>query len=281
MSARSALYVPGDAADKLAKALTKGADELIVDLEDAVPQSGKEAARATVASWLDGLAPGTARPRLWLRINPGAQGHEDLRAVVAPGLTGVCVAKAEDPADLAELDALLTSLEKERSLPDPLQLIPLLESGEALFRARELARSARVTRLQLGEADLAADLGVTPSPDGRELLWARSQVVAASAAARISPPIAPVSTDFRDLDALRESTESLRRLGFWGRACIHPAQIPVVHEVFTPSEEELAKARDIVARYDEALSTGSGVCLDASGRLIDEAVVRSARRLLS
>ena len=281
MSARSALYVPGDAADKLAKALTKGADELIVDLEDAVPQSGKEAARATVASWLGGLAPETARPRLWLRINPGAQGHEDLRAVAAPGLTGVCVAKAEDPADLAELDALLTSLEKERSIAEPLQLIPLLESGEALFRARELARSARVTRLQLGEADLAADLGVLPSPDGRELLWARSQVVAASAAARINPPIAPVSTDFRDLDALRESTESLRRLGFWGRACIHPAQIPVVHEVFTPSEEELARARDIVARYDEALSTGSGVCLDASGRLIDEAVVRSARRLLS
>ncbi|MEO3783797.1 CoA ester lyase [Actinocorallia sp. B10E7] len=281
MSARSALYVPGDAAGKLAKALAKGADELIVDLEDAVPQAGKEAARATVSSWLGGLPPEIAGPRLWVRINPGAQGHEDLRAVAAPGLTGVCVAKAEDPADLAGLDALLTSLEKERSIPEPLRLIPLLESGEALFRARELARSPRVTRLQLGEADLAADLGVTPSPDGRELLWARSQVVAASAAAKISPPIAPVSTDFRDLDALRESTEALRRLGFWGRACIHPAQIPVVHEVFTPSEEELAKARDIVARYDEALTSGTGVCLDASGRLIDEAVVRSARRLLS
>lgn len=279
MSARSALYVPGDAADKLGKALAKGADELIVDLEDAVPQTGKEAARSTVSAWLGGLAEPPA-PRLWLRINPGAQGHEDLRAVVAPGLTGVCVAKAEDPADLAELDALLASLEKERSLPKPLQLVPLLESAEAVFRARELARAPRVTRLQLGEADLSADLGVTPSPDGRELLWARSQVVAASAAAKIDPPIAPVSTDFRDLDALRASTEALRRLGFWGRACIHPAQIPVVHEVFTPTEEELARARDVVARHEEALASGSGVCLDASGRLIDEAVVRSARRLL-
>ena len=281
MTARSALYVPGDAADKLAKALARGADELIVDLEDAVPQSGKEAARATVASWLGGLPAGGAGPRLWLRINPGAQGHEDLRAVAAPGLAGVCVAKAEDPADLAELDALLTGLEAERGIAEPLRLIPLLESGEALFRARELARAPRVVRLQLGEADLAADLGVTPSPDGRELLWARSQAVAASAAAKIEPPIAPVSTDFRDLDALRESTRALRRLGFWGRACIHPAQIPVVHEVFTPIEAETARARDVLARYDEALATGSGVCLDAGGRLIDEAVVRSARRLLS
>ena len=281
MTARSALYVPGDAADKLAKALAKGADELIIDLEDAVPQAGKEAARATVASWLGDLPPEGPRPRLWVRINPGAQGHEDLRATVSPALTGFCVAKAEDPAALADLDALLTSLEKERSLSEPLQLIPLLESGEALFRARELARAPRVVRLQLGEADLAADLGVTPSPDGRELLWARSQAVAASAAAKIDPPIAPVSTNFRDLDVLRATTEDLRRLGFWGRACIHPAQIPVVHEVFTPTEEELSKARDVVTRYEEALASGSGVCLDAQGRLIDEAVVRSARRLLS
>ncbi len=279
MTARSALYVPGDAADKLAKALAKGADELIIDLEDAVPQAGKEAARATVASWLGGLPP--EGPRLWVRINPGEQGHEDLLAVVAPGLAGVCVAKAEDPADLVELDALLTRLEAERGIAEPLRLIPLLESGEALFRARELARAPRVTRLQLGEADLAADLGVTPSPDGRELLWARSQAVAASAAAKIDPPIAPVSTDFRDLEALRESTRALRRLGFWGRACIHPAQIPIVHEVFAPTEEEIAKAKDVLVRYDEALAAGSGVCLDAGGRLIDEAVVRSARRLLA
>lgn len=281
MTARSALYVPGDAADKLVKALACGADELIVDLEDAVPQAGKGAARGTVASWLGALPAEAPGPRLWVRINPGAQGREDLRAVVGPGLTGVCVAKAEDPAELAELDALLAGLERERSIPEPLRLIPLLESGEALFRAREIARAPRVARLQLGEADLAADLGVTPSPDGRELLWARSQVVAASAAAKIDPPIAPVSTDFRDLDALRTSTVSLRRLGFWGRACIHPAQLPVVHEVFTPSAEELARARDVLDRYEEALTSGSGVCLDAGGRLVDEATVRSARRLLS
>ncbi|ROO86542.1 citrate lyase subunit beta/citryl-CoA lyase [Actinocorallia herbida] len=278
MTARSALYVPGDAPDKLAKALGRGADELIVDLEDAVPQSGKEAARATVASWLasrDDLS----GPAVWIRINPGEQGHDDLRAVVAPGVAGVCVAKAEEPDDLVALDALLASLEGERSVA-PLGVVPLLESGEAVFRARDLARAPRVTRLQLGEADLAADLGIEPGPEGVELLWCRSQVVAASAAAGIAAPIAPVSVNFRDLDGLRESSEALRRLGFWGRACIHPAQVAVVNEVFTHSAEAVAKAKDVLARYAVALASGSGVCVDAEGRLIDEAVVRSARRLL-
>ncbi|MDX6743856.1 CoA ester lyase [Actinocorallia sp. A-T 12471] len=279
MTARSALYVPGDAPDKLAKALGRGADELIVDLEDAVPQGGKEAARETVASWLASREEGVPGPAVWVRINPGEQGHEDVQAVVARGVAGVCVAKAEDPDDLVALDALLTSLEAERSVA-PLGVVPLLESGEAVFRARELARAPRVTRLQLGEADLAADLGVEPGPDGLELLWCRSQVVAASAAARIAAPIAPVSVNFRDLAGLRASTEALRRLGFWGRACIHPAQIPVVNEVFTPSAEAVAKAKDVLARYEAALASGSGVCVDAEGRLIDEAVVRSARRLL-
>ncbi|MBA8956891.1 hypothetical protein ACFQU9_14080 [Actinomadura namibiensis] len=116
---------------------------------------------------------------------------------------------------------------------------------------------------------------------GAGLLWARSQVVLASAAARVRPPIAPVSTDFRDLEALRTSTLALRRLGFRGRACIHPAQLPVVNEVFTPSPQEIARARDLVARHDAAMAEGSGVCLDERGRLVDEAVVRSARRLLA
>ncbi|GAB2829515.1 aldolase/citrate lyase family protein [Actinocorallia aurea] len=279
MTARSALYVPGDAPDKLVKALGRGADELIVDLEDAVPQSGKAAARATVASWLTSREGDFSGPAVWIRINPGEQGHDDLRAVVAPGVAGVCVAKAEDPADLVVLDSLLASLEAERSVA-PLGVVPLLESGEAVFRARELARAPRVARLQLGEADLAADLGVEPGPDGLELLWCRSQVVAASAAAGIAQPIAPVSVDFRDLDGLRTSSEALRRLGFWGRACIHPAQVAVVNEVFTHSDEAVTKAKDVLARYEAALASGSGVCVDAEGRLIDEAVVRSARRLL-
>ncbi|MEV4415808.1 CoA ester lyase [Catellatospora sp. NPDC049609] len=331
---RSYLYVPGDSPAKLAKALTVGADALIVDLEDAVPPSGKDAARAAVATFLAAAAsapaaasataddaapaPGAAGagagkiavsgqnlgsnhtsgpdtaiftatpiaaggvPRIWVRINPGELGHVDAAAVVGPGLAGLYFAKTESVEQLTALDTLLARLEQRAGLPPgAVRVVPLLESAAAVLAAPVIARGPRVARLQLGEADLAADLGVVLGPDERELWWARSHAVLACAAAGIAPPVAPVSVNFRDLDALRESTLALKRLGFRGRACIHPAQLAVVHEVFTPAESELAAARDLVRRHEQAVRDGSGVCLDERGRLVDEAVVRSARRLLS
>lgn len=278
---RSALYVPGDSPEKLAKALGRGADALIVDLEDAVPPGAKATARAAVAGWLgtlppcaglagSGRAPGGRTPEIWIRVNPGSLGHEDLRAVALPAVTGVCVAKTESAAELVAVDGLLADAPW-------IAVCPLLESGAAVLAAADLARAPRVVRLQLGEADLRADLGVEPGPDEREMLWVRSQIVLASAAARIGPPLGPVSTDFRDLGALRNSTHALRRLGFRGRACIHPAQIEVVNEVFTSSAEEVGRARTLIERFE---SSGSGVVLDDTGRMVDEAVIRQARRTL-
>ncbi|GGT16932.1 HpcH/HpaI aldolase/citrate lyase family protein [Nonomuraea spiralis] len=278
MTARSYLYVPGDAAGKLAKAAGRGADALIVDLEDAVRHTGKAAARTAVADW---LAQGPRGPEIWVRVNPGSAGHVDAKAVVRSALTGLCMAKAENAAEVEALAAVLDQAEEAAGLaPGTISLMPLLESANAVFEARAIALAPRVTRLQLGEADLAADLGITPGPDGRELLWARSQVVAASAAAGIAPPVAPVSVEVRDLAAFRLSTEALARLGFVGRACVHPAQLPVAHEVFTPSAEVLAAAGALLDRYDQALAAGTAVCLDEAGRLVDEAVVRSARRVM-
>ncbi|MFE3448999.1 HpcH/HpaI aldolase/citrate lyase family protein [Nonomuraea sp. NPDC059194] len=265
---RSALYVPGDQPDKLAKALDRGADALIVDLEDAVPPSAKERARGTVAEWLRTLS--GAGPEVWVRINPGELGHEDLGAVALPGVAGVCVAKTESAAELAAVDEALGDAPW-------IKVCPLLESGAAVLAAAAIARAPRVVRLQLGEADLRADLGVEPGPDERELLWARSQVVLASAAARIGPPLGPVSADFRDLDRLRESTRALKRLGFHGRACIHPAQVAIANEVFTPTAEEIERARSLIVRFE---ASGSGVVLDDAGRMVDEAVIRQARRVL-
>ncbi|MEV0973525.1 HpcH/HpaI aldolase/citrate lyase family protein [Microtetraspora glauca] len=271
MSARSHLYVPGDAPEKLAKALTRGADALIVDLEDAVPAAGKDAAREAVAGWLRTADPGPAE--IWVRVNPGDLREADVRAVAtAPALTGLVLAKVETAEELADVDALLTSLGADR-----LPVVPLLESAAAVLRAPRIAAAPRVARLQVGEADLRADAGITLGPDERELLWVRSQVVLASAAAGIDPPVGPVSTDFRDLDALRDSTAALARLGYVGRACIHPAQIAVVNEVFTPAAEEVAWAGDLVDRFE---ASGSGVLLDSKGRMVDEAIVRQARRVL-
>ena len=271
---RSALYVPGDRPEKLAGALGRGADALIVDLEDAVAPDAKDLARRTVSGWLAGQPePVPAEPEIWVRINPGEAGHRDLLAL-EPGLravAGVCVAKTETPDDLAAVADLLAAAPW-------VALCPVLESAAAVFAARELARAPRVVRMQLGEADLCADIGVDPGPDERELLWPRSQLVLASAAAGIDPPLGPVGVDFRDLDRLAETTRALRRLGYQGRACIHPAQIPVVNAVFTPSEEELDRARTLVARFEAA---GSGIVLDEAGRMVDEAVIRRARRVLA
>ncbi|MFS8204253.1 HpcH/HpaI aldolase/citrate lyase family protein [Streptomyces sp. CWNU-52B] len=270
---RSALYVPGDRPDMLAKALGRGADAVIVDLEDAVAPTAKEHARTVCARWLTELPPAGSRPgpEIWVRINPGQRGLADARAAALPAVDGMMVAKAERVGDLVAVAG-------ELAAAPWIALCPLLESAAALLAAPLLARGPRVTRLQLGEADLCADTGITPGPDERELLWPRTQLTLASAAARLAPPLGPVSTDFRDLAALRRSTAALKRLGFGGRTCIHPAQIPVVNEVFTPTTAELDRARSLVERFEAA---GSGVAQDESGRMIDEAVVRGARRVLA
>ena len=270
--ARSALYVPGDAEDKLERILERGADEIIIDLEDAVAPKEKDRARDTARIWLHDL-PVLDNVGVWVRVNPGPLRDLDVRAVAgAPALTGFMVAKTETVDELLALDKLLASLGSTAGV------VPLLESARAVLRAGDLARAPRVQRLQIGEADLRADVGITPGPDERELLYARSHVVMASAAAGIHPPIAPVSTNFRDLEAFRASTLDLARLGFVGRACIHPAQVEVANDVFTPTAEEVEAARRLIGRWEFA---GAGVAVDDDGRFVDEAVVRQARLVLA
>ena len=281
--ARSHLYVPGDKPEVLAKALGRGADALIVDLEDAVAPASKDAARTVVAQWLSGLPAAADNPvQVWIRINSGEMGHTDVRAVLSPAVTGVVAAKTESAEELVALHAVLTAMEDKLELPaGSIGVVPLLESANAVLNALSIAKAPRVQRLQVGEADLRADIGVELGADGRELLYVRSQVVLISAAAGIDPPVGPVDTNFRDSEALAESTRAVKRMGYVGRACIHPAQAAIVNEVFTPTADEVAAAKDLIARFDAAMAAGDGVCLDAQGRMVDEAVVRQARRTLS
>lgn len=270
--ARSALYVPGDAEDKLGRILERGADEIIIDLEDAVAPRDKDRARDIARVWLHDL-PVLDNVGVWVRVNSGALREADVRAVAgAPALTGFMLAKTETVDELLDLDRLLASLGSTAGV------VPLLESARAVLRAGELARAPRVQRLQTGEADLRADVGITPGPDERELLYSRSHVVFASAAAGIKPPIAPVSTNFRDLDAFRASTVELARLGFVGRACIHPAQVAVANEVFTPTPDEVESAQRLIGRWEFA---GAGVAVDDDGQFVDEAVIRQARLIIA
>ncbi|GAA1970682.1 CoA ester lyase [Nocardioides panacihumi] len=277
MTAISYLYVPGNAPARFSKADASGASAVIFDLEDAVGRDDKVVARANVARHL--AQPRPAGVETWVRLNGGERVARDVAAVVGPGLTGVIPAKVACAEQLLELDELLTAAESERGLVrGRIAVAPLIESGLGLANVVEIAGGPRVTTLHLGEVDLVADLGIEPGPDGTELLFARSQVVVACSAAGISSPVAPVSPDFRDLAAYADSTRALRRLGFVGRACIHPTQVPVVRDIFTRSAAETAEAQDILRRLEEAAGS---VAVDAGGRMIDEAVARQARRVLA
>ncbi|MFI0356007.1 HpcH/HpaI aldolase/citrate lyase family protein [Actinomadura sp. 9N407] len=260
---RSWLYVPGDRPDRIGKALASGADAVILDLEDAVGPAAKDEARRTV---LDTLASGAPA---YVRINAPAtpEGAADIEALAkAPeSLSGVRVPKCEDPGELARVADTL-------GVP----VFPVLESALGVEHAFALAGAhPLVAGISLGEADLSADLRTT---GGEALAWPRSRIVVAARAAGLPSPVQSVWTGVRDLDGLRADTEAGRRAGFFGRSVIHPAQIPVVHEVCAPDPEEIAWARALVERLETATEAA---WIDADGRFVDKAVVERARWLLA
>ena len=273
MTARSYLYVPGDRAEMLEKAPLRGADAIICDLEDAVAPDAKPAARATVAAWL-GRAPADAG-ELWVRVN-AERATSDITDVVGPAVTGIVLAKAT-PQLVFEADEALTEAESRLGLaPRVVAVMPLIESALGVLDMRAIAEGPRVERLAAGEADLTSELGM--APDNEEgLLSLRVQLVVTSAAAGIGAPVGPVATDFRDLAGLRTSTLQLSRLGFRSRAAIHPAQVSVINEALTPSQDEVRRARSVLDRLSAA---GGAATTDDDGRLIDQAVVKGAREVV-
>jgi citrate lyase subunit beta/citryl-CoA lyase len=264
-TARSFLFVPGSDERKLGRALEAGADAVIADLEDAVVAAEKPRARALVAEALAGGAPCL---RL-VRVNAvgTAWFGDDLAAVGSLGVDAVVLPKATPEAALAAAEA---------GLP----VVAIVETAAGLLRAGELAATPPVAALVLGAVDLGLALGLEPRPDGLELLVPRSTVVVASAAGGLRGPVDQVWLDVRDDEGLARDCALGRSLGFRGKACIHPAQVPVVNEAFAPSEDELRRAREVVAAYEQAAARGTGaVALD--GELVDLPVVERARQTLA
>lgn len=270
-SIRSYLYVAGSDPRRIEKALASEADAVIIDLEDAVALDRKEEARRIAARVLEGE---NLKP-VFVRVSaPGSKLCErDVEAVAGPGLAGLRLPKTESIEQIRSVAARLEELGCEAGIQC------LIESALGLEIAFEIARShTRVVGLGPGEADLAADLGVS----GEEgLLYARSRIVSASRAAGLQGPVQSVYTNVRDLDGLRRSTEQGKRLGFVGRSGIHPAQIPVINEAFTPTPEEVAEAKELLGEMERAAASGTGALALESGRFVDEAVVRAARSTLS
>lgn len=262
--ARTYLYVPADNAERLAKATTRGADAVVIDLEDAVAPDNKVQARANLRSWLDQAKTST---QIWVRVNNDNNLADDLASVRHAAVTGILLPKSESCAQVSDVVETTNKL-----------VTPLIESAVGLEHIRELARVSGIARLQLGEADLCADLGITLSDNGEELDAIRTNLVVTSAAAGIAPPVGPVSTNFKDLEAFEASTRRLARRGYVGSSCIHPDQVKVANHVFTPSNEDIEQATDVISRFSAA---NGGVCVDARGRMIDAAIVRQAQRVLS
>jgi citrate lyase beta subunit len=265
---RSLLFAPGSDERKLRGSLTAGADAVIWDLEDAVVQTEKAAARKRVAHILAD-APPTDTLRL-VRINGHGTDEQaaDLEALAGAPLDGVVLPKAT----LAAAAALELEL-------DGTPLLALVESAAGLRDVTALAESGRVDALLFGALDLAAELRLEPLPDAQELLSYRAQIVLASALGGIAGPFDSPSVYVHDADSLRADCRRARGLGFRGMACVHPAQIPIVHAAFVPTPAELAWAREVVDAFEAAEASGTGVAL-AAGQMVDRPVVNRARRLL-
>ena len=279
MTARSYLFVPGDRADMLDRVGQRGADAVIADLEDAVAPARKKPARDSVAKWLNGLVEPAFES--WVRVNPTTDLLEDdIVAVFGPKLTGVMVPKVRSVDELQAIGDLLGRLESAAGRPrGDVKLLPIVETALGLLAVNDLARAPRVYQLMIGEYDLGADLGVDPTHESA-FIPLRMQVVVASAAAGIQPPLGPVSTNYRDLDSLRDETRRLVRLGFGSRPAIHPAQVSVFNEILTPAPEDVRRAQRLVDLYEGAIAQGRGAMSDEEGHMVDEAVVKVARRVL-
>lgn len=267
---RSYLYVPGSNSHMFEKALNSEADAIILDLEDAVAPNRKAEAREYVAQALQAKH----KKPVFARINAIASGLADLdiEAVVSPWLAGLHLPKVEAP------DAVQHVAEQMERHGCLVGIYCLLESALGVEQAFTIAQAHPcVVGLGLGEADLRANLGVS---DDVGLSYARARIVVAARAAKLPPPMQSVYTHIRNADGLRQSTEQGKRMGFFGRAAIHPQQAPIINAVFTPTEAEVAAAQELVERLAQTSAMGTGAFALEDGRFVDLAVVESARRTL-
>jgi citrate lyase subunit beta/citryl-CoA lyase len=284
---RSLLFAPGNVPRRVEKALTLDADAVIVDLEDSVALSDKEATRRPVAEALS--RPRTSRG--YVRVNAPASAfcYGDLAATIHKGVDGVFLPKVESAADLHAIDWLLAALERERGIAEgSIDLVPQIETASGVQRVDRIIQARnlrpykgpwRVKRLAFGGADYAFELGLSVGMDETELADARVRIVLSSRAGGLEGPIDSPWFHFKEAAAFERALERSRRGGFQGRLCVHPDQIGPVNRAYLPSGEELARAERIVAAFKEAEARGAAA-IQVDGQMIDYPVVYRAQALL-
>lgn len=279
---RSLLFAPGNHPRKLEKVGSFGSDAIVLDLEDAVADAEKEAARGLVRAALPTYG---GRTTVMVRVNGADTGRleEDVEAVVCADLDCLMVPKVERSDTLPELDALLGQLERERGLPEgQVRLLALIETARGLVRCEEIASAAppRLLTLCFGLGDFSVDIGVDLTPEATELLYSRSRVVVAATAAGLQPPLDGPYLDLRNADGLVADTLRSRALGFQGRVVVYPPQVEHVQRAYADlPPEEVERARRVVEVFERSEAGGSA-SIQVDGRFVDYPIYHRAKHKL-
>jgi citrate lyase subunit beta/citryl-CoA lyase len=274
---RSYLFAPGNHERRVEKALGLGADVVILDLEDAVAISEKKSTRELINKTLE-------QPRncaVFVRVNAYDTEfcYGDICSIVSENLDGIVLPKLESLEDLRSIDWLLGNLEQERELPNgSIDLMPIIETAVGLVNIREIARAdTRVKRLAFGGGDYTRDLGMEWTLKEDELLPVRSEMVLASRFGKLEPPVDTVFIHIKEHDAFRSSCSNILGLGFQGKMCIHPDQVPVTNETFTPDPEEVKWSQRVIDEFAKAEKAGIA-SIQIDGYFVDYPIVEKAQR---
>lgn len=277
---RSLLYIPGNNPGMIQNCAIYGSDGVLLDLEDSISVTEKDAARKLVKHALRTLNFGTVERVVRINGRDTPFFERDLGEIIPARPDAVRIPKIDSPDDVRAADDIITRLEEENGMErGSVRIHAMLETARAIVNASAIASSSpRILGLTIGGQDLAADLGIKITREGLEMLYARSAVVLAAKAAGLLA-FDTVYTDIDDLEGLREQAAMSVALGFSGKAAIHPSQIAVIHEAFRPDEKDVRKAERIVRGAREAEERGLGV-VAVDGRMVDAPVVAQAQRTL-
>ncbi len=278
---RTALFVPGNRPERMGKAIESGSDAVIIDLEDAVPYSEKEKARLQVNEFLGKNIP----KKIYVRVNglntPFCE--EDIESVINENLAGIMLPKVESKEDIFKLDKFLTNSERNAGLEiGTIEIISICESAKGLEELYSIVSAEpehhRVSIVVFGAADFTLDLGISLTHEGKELEYPRRRIPVACRAAGIVPPLdSPWMIDLKDFDGLIEDAKKAKAYGFQGKIVIHPSQIKYCHDVFTPSEKEIAYAKMVIEAFEDAEREGKAA-IQIDGKFIDYAIVEKSKR---
>jgi len=277
---RSLLYVPANNPRFIAKAHLRGADGIILDLEDSVPNSELDTARRALRDTVVSASQNGAD--VLIRINdPDDLAADDIDAAVFDGVAAILVTKARDADHVRAISARVAEREADAGMTSgTIRLVPMIETAAAYFKAVEIgAADPRNVAMNLGGEDFAADMGLAPGAD--TLALAKQQVAIAARATGLMPMgLMGTVADFLDREGIKVAAETARRFGMEGASCVHPSNVPILNAAFSPSSEEIDNARRVVDAYADATAKGSGA-ITVDGKMIDVPVVQRAEKMLA